>query len=159
MLKPAAATAVSAAQEVNTLPCDCTDVDPRITFIEPANYTCWEQYKFGQCGMDFMKKTILEVGCATRTQALLAVWTPASCCAGHAPRARDAWGNTPAHWAARLGHVASAMATVANAWVACVAAGPSSLPAHRDVGYDTIPYDTTRYDTIQYAITTYTLQP
>ncbi|GBF96782.1 hypothetical protein Rsub_09638 [Raphidocelis subcapitata] len=62
LLLPAPARAAPAkAEEDNPLPCQCTDVDPRTTFIEPAQFTCWQQYKFGQCGQDFIKATILEI--------------------------------------------------------------------------------------------------
>ncbi|KAI8476263.1 MAG: hypothetical protein J3K34DRAFT_401723 [Monoraphidium minutum] len=57
----AARAAPAAAQEENPLPCRCTDVDARSTFITPAEFTCWEQYKFGQCSQDFMQETIIEI--------------------------------------------------------------------------------------------------
>lgn len=36
-----AAGAPAKAEEDNPLPCGCTDVDPRTSFIEPAKFTCW----------------------------------------------------------------------------------------------------------------------
>jgi hypothetical protein len=42
LLLPGPARAAPAkAEEDNPLSCTCTDVDPRTTFIEPAQFTCW----------------------------------------------------------------------------------------------------------------------
>ncbi|KAF6265111.1 hypothetical protein COO60DRAFT_1633864 [Scenedesmus sp. NREL 46B-D3] len=45
----------------NPLPCTCTDVDVRVSFISVVDYTCWQQFTFGNCAQKFMLDSIKEV--------------------------------------------------------------------------------------------------
>jgi hypothetical protein len=42
-------------------PCDCTDVDPRVTYDSVVEYRCWDQMWFGKCGEAFMMNAIKEI--------------------------------------------------------------------------------------------------
>lgn len=60
--RPAAAQQVGMiAGKDNPLPCTCTDVDVRVSFISVVEYTCWQQYTFGNCAQKFIMDSIKEV--------------------------------------------------------------------------------------------------